>query len=130
MQEDINSILEIKPACDESQQTVSIRVSPPAAASFFCALAIVPFAVVSIILISTIIYNPPLTALNGLIFYICTALAVISILLGLVGIFHIAFKRRQFHGYLLSVGGIIFSIIFFVIYFFIFFMIGFSHAMH
>jgi len=133
MREDIYKILEIgfpeSNAEHVSVRCTSRRTSRLAVASLVSGIAIIPVVGASVLIFETVIYNPPLEALNALLAYTCIVLLVGSVTLGVAGIFRIALSKGQIRGYALAASGIIVSIISSAIYFLMVIRYAFERAM-
>jgi hypothetical protein len=110
MTENINEIFEIKPQLkpvlneDVKRTTCLVRIS------FCLGLSLVLMATISSLISQYVIYNPPLTALNGTLIYLILFLAPLSVLLSVVGLIRIIFRRKNLRGCTLSVISILISI--------------------
>ena len=109
MSEDIDRIFEIK-----SQPTVVhsgniVRTSNLAKISFYLGLSLVPMAIISSLISQFVIYNPPLTAINGMLLHLILILTPLSILLGIAALIRITLSEKKLRGYGLSVIGIVIS---------------------
>lgn len=110
MTENINEIFEIKshlkPVLNENVKRTGCLVK----ISFCLGLSLVLMATISSLISQYVIYNPPLTALNGTLIYLILFLAPLSVLLSVVGLIRIIFRRKNLRGCTLSVISILISI--------------------
>ncbi len=132
MLEDIDKILEIKPKIKtEIQDKSSPRTSPVAKASFKAGVSIIPIATLSIIMGKTIIYNPPLEAINGMLYIVVYLILLpVAVLSGIVALIQIARSKKVLSGYGFAILGIALSVISSILYGFITIGIALEGAFH
>lgn len=128
MLEDIDEILEIQPEIQTEFQDKSVpRTSPVAKASFKAGVAIIPIAILSIIMGKADI----LIVINGLLYIVVYLILLpVAVLSGLVAIIQIARSKKMLSGYGLAIRGIALSIISSIIYGFVTIGIALDGAMH
>ena len=109
MSEDIDGIFEINLQAGTVHDDNIERTSYLAKACFCLGLLLVSMAIISSLISHFVIYNPPLTALNGLLLWFILIFSPSSVLLGIVALIRILLSRKKRRGYGLLVTGIVIS---------------------
>jgi len=110
MSQDLDRILEIKPRLPAVLHEHGKRTSHLAKASFYLGLSLVPAAIGSSLISEFVIYNPPLTAINGLLLYLIWGLTPVAVLLGIAALIRIPLSNKKIGGYRLALAGVIVSL--------------------
>jgi hypothetical protein len=115
MSQDLDRILEIKSHPHAVLDENGKRISHLAKASFYLGLSLVPPAIGSSLISEFVIYNPPLTAINGLLLYLIWGLTPVAVLLGIAALIRIPISKKKIGGCRLALIGIIVSLTSFVV---------------
>lgn len=115
MSQDLDRILEIKPRQPAVLHEHSKRTSHLAKVSFYLGLSLVPAAIGSSLISEFVIYNPPLTAINGLLLYLIWGFTPVAVLLGIAALIRISLSKKKISGYRLALAGIVVSVASFAI---------------
>ena len=107
--EDINTILELKPESTAIYIEKVDKICFFAKLSFYLSLLLVPVSTGSSLIFEYVIYNPPLTALNGLLAWSILLITPLSVLSAVVAIIRIPLRKGNPKGYLFAIIGIILS---------------------
>jgi hypothetical protein len=118
MSQDLDKILEIKSRPPAVLHEHGKRTSHLAKASFYLGLSLVPAAIGSSLISESVIYNPPLTAINGILLHFILGLTPVAVLLGVAALIRIPLSKKKISGYRLALAGIVVSLASFAVSFY------------
>ncbi|MHC4132203.1 MAG: hypothetical protein ACYSSP_03790 [Planctomycetota bacterium] len=127
MQEDIERIFEIKSQSTNTHDESAERTTYLAKTTFILGISTVPMAIVSCLISQFVTYNPFLTGLNAVLFYLILIFTPISVLLGIAALIRILLSKKKRHGYGLTLIGMVLPVGSFAICFY-FLLINMSWA--
>jgi len=108
--EDIYTLLEIKQQSQAIHFEKPSRTCPFAQISFCLSLLLLPTAAGASFIFETVIYNPPLKALNGLLCYFILIFTPLSVLSAIVAFIRIPLSKNNLKGYRFAIIGVILSV--------------------